>query len=247
MSDIKKFLDYEGVKYLWSKISMQDYPNNETLMAVINAIDETKADKEDLPQAVLYTTQSLTDEQKAQARENINSLGYDWHTTYESGSTVIMFANYNEANPISNWENGLSVPSVSGGNRNALSEFLQSLYYILRSGAVTDYYVKLFVDAGKALINTGVLSDNTFYQFACVTSTQNTQIPERIAFVNVLHQSNKACWQIADGADWSKIRAAIINDDYTISVSTLAATDKTLTLSNYPADAKAVGAALNEL
>lgn len=46
MSDIKKFLDYEGVKHLWSKINMNDYPNNETLMAVINAIDETKADKD---------------------------------------------------------------------------------------------------------------------------------------------------------------------------------------------------------
>ena len=46
MADIKKFLDAEGVKYLWSKVNMQDYPNNETLMAVINAIDETKADKE---------------------------------------------------------------------------------------------------------------------------------------------------------------------------------------------------------
>ena len=49
MSDIKKFLDYEGVQHLWSKINMNDYPNNETLMAVINAIDETKADKSDLP------------------------------------------------------------------------------------------------------------------------------------------------------------------------------------------------------
>jgi hypothetical protein len=33
--DNKKYLDQEGVKYLWSKISMEDYPNNETLMAVI--------------------------------------------------------------------------------------------------------------------------------------------------------------------------------------------------------------------
>lgn len=46
MSDVKKFLDYEGVQHLWSKINMNDYPNNEMLMAVINAIDETKADKE---------------------------------------------------------------------------------------------------------------------------------------------------------------------------------------------------------
>ena len=44
--EIKKYLDQEGVKHLWSKISMEDYPNNETLMAVINAIDETKADAE---------------------------------------------------------------------------------------------------------------------------------------------------------------------------------------------------------
>lgn len=45
MFEEKKFLDYEGVKHLWSKINMNDYPNNEVLMAVINAIDETKADK----------------------------------------------------------------------------------------------------------------------------------------------------------------------------------------------------------
>ena len=36
------YLDYEGLKYLWSKINMQDYPNNQTLMQVIEAIDETK-------------------------------------------------------------------------------------------------------------------------------------------------------------------------------------------------------------
>ena len=44
----KKFLDQEGVKYLWSKVSLEDYPNNETLIAVLNAIDQTKADKETL-------------------------------------------------------------------------------------------------------------------------------------------------------------------------------------------------------
>lgn len=45
MADYKKFLDQEGVQHLWSKINMQDYPNNETLIAVINAIDDTKMDK----------------------------------------------------------------------------------------------------------------------------------------------------------------------------------------------------------
>lgn len=50
--EIQKFLDWEGVKYLWSKINMQDYPNNETLIAVINAIDETKADKSEIPSSL---------------------------------------------------------------------------------------------------------------------------------------------------------------------------------------------------
>ena len=34
-----KVLDENGVKHLWNKISLDDYPNNEVLMAVLNAID----------------------------------------------------------------------------------------------------------------------------------------------------------------------------------------------------------------
>ena len=48
MADVHKFLDQKGVEHLWSKINMQDYPNNEILMSVISAIDETKADKENV-------------------------------------------------------------------------------------------------------------------------------------------------------------------------------------------------------
>ena len=48
MADEKKFLDQAGVQYLWSQLSMEDYPNNETLIAVLNAIDQTKADKEEV-------------------------------------------------------------------------------------------------------------------------------------------------------------------------------------------------------
>lgn len=45
MPDTKKFLDSEGLKVLWQKISLGDYPNNDTLVTVINAIDENKQDK----------------------------------------------------------------------------------------------------------------------------------------------------------------------------------------------------------
>ena len=34
-----KVLDENGIKHLWNKISLDDYPNNEVLMAVLNAID----------------------------------------------------------------------------------------------------------------------------------------------------------------------------------------------------------------
>ena len=44
------FLDATGLTYLWKKVSMEDYPNNETLIAILNAIDETKADKSILNQ-----------------------------------------------------------------------------------------------------------------------------------------------------------------------------------------------------
>ena len=42
-----KILDEQGLQYLWKQISLEDYPNNETLIAVLNAIDETKADKDE--------------------------------------------------------------------------------------------------------------------------------------------------------------------------------------------------------
>ena len=47
-----KYLDEKGLQYLWSKISLEDYPNNETLIAVLNAIDQTKANKEEVPSKI---------------------------------------------------------------------------------------------------------------------------------------------------------------------------------------------------
>lgn len=45
MADTTKFLDANGVKVLYDLLSLQDYPNNDILMAVISAIDTTKLDK----------------------------------------------------------------------------------------------------------------------------------------------------------------------------------------------------------
>jgi hypothetical protein len=142
----------------------------------------------------------------------------------------------------------LKVSSKNGLYGSALGEFLHGAYYILRTGGpIARSEIKLFVDAGKALIKAGVLVEDSTYKFACTTSAQNAQIPEEIAFVSVWHESSKKQWKIVDAAEWRLKRTAEINDDYTIGASTLVAVDKTLTKTGRPADAKAVGDALNEL
>ena len=87
MAEIKKFLDSGGLTYFCKKF--QDYPSNEILGAVINAIDNTKVDKvegkdlstndytnEDknkLDSSITFNEQNLSDEQQAQARANIGA------------------------------------------------------------------------------------------------------------------------------------------------------------------------------
>lgn len=56
---MKKFLDEEGLKLLWQTLSLNDYPNNDTLIAVLTAIDESKADKEELVQSDWRQTNAL--------------------------------------------------------------------------------------------------------------------------------------------------------------------------------------------
>lgn len=76
MADTKKFLDAEGVKVLYDLLSLQDYPNNDILMAVISAIDETKLDK-----SVLTRTNELKWDGKS--LDNI-SVGWYMHlVTYD--------------------------------------------------------------------------------------------------------------------------------------------------------------------
>ena len=59
-----KVLTEDGLKILWSQVNLNDYPNNETLIAVLNAIDETKADKD-----TVYT------------KEEINNFDFITHLT----------------------------------------------------------------------------------------------------------------------------------------------------------------------
>lgn len=48
MAEQIKVLTADGVKALFDLLSLQDYPNNDVLEAVINAIDNTKLDKNNI-------------------------------------------------------------------------------------------------------------------------------------------------------------------------------------------------------
>ena len=63
-----KILDEKGLEHLWKKLSLEDYPNNETLVAILNAIDKTKADKDNV---LLKTEQELTSEEQRLVLTNL--------------------------------------------------------------------------------------------------------------------------------------------------------------------------------
>lgn len=64
MADAIKVLTADGVKVLYDLLSLQDYPNNDVLMAVINAIDETKLDKNNIFIGTLAEYQAANDANK---------------------------------------------------------------------------------------------------------------------------------------------------------------------------------------
>lgn len=85
MSDTKKFLDAEGVKTLWSKIG-EDYPNNDTLINVVNAIDEVKANKDYVE--ALFKNLGATRSLGFYCIEDVTITTNGISTTYPANSTV---------------------------------------------------------------------------------------------------------------------------------------------------------------
>ena len=61
MADAIKVLTADGVKVLFDLLSLQDYPNNDVLMAVINAIDATKLDRNNIFIGTLAEYQAAND------------------------------------------------------------------------------------------------------------------------------------------------------------------------------------------
>lgn len=85
MVDEKKFLDQNGVEYLWSQLSLEDYPNNETLIAILNAIDTTKQDKNLI---VTKGADGLATHSPAEILEAVNNGANVYYTPNANAGTL---------------------------------------------------------------------------------------------------------------------------------------------------------------
>ena len=176
MADQKKFLDAEGVKYLWSKINMQDYPNNETLMDIIEAIDETKADKSELPgwvQKELVHTQTLVDGESVW--DNPNAPTFKNNTTYivnYDGIDYIVYTNSwgGYENDISNYP--FNWHSTDDGNCIEPKESGDHTYYLYEVNDIKQFDDVLISDNIARQTDVEALykklNSNTLLGFYCI-------------------------------------------------------------------------------
>jgi hypothetical protein len=81
-----KILTEEGLRILWNQISLDDYPNNDLLIAVLDGIDATKADKTEVAdakqEAIDAAAQDATDKDVIVLSE-AQSYADDLNTTYD--------------------------------------------------------------------------------------------------------------------------------------------------------------------
>lgn len=197
MSEEKKFLDYEGIKYLWSKINMQDYPNNSTLINVINAIDETKANKDDLNKYLdttgdsmlgpLGLTQNINYGQNLPMEANVGEIFF-LEDTEQSGND---YAEYRTC--INNFTPGQVVCENGNDELILSSKRLQSACYVVSDtfGSIIGHYqncpvavsgrVLVYIDEDIQNIHTGdVVAAGPNGKAIIMTREEIKEYPDRI-------------------------------------------------------------------
>lgn len=187
-------------------------------------------------EAVLTTEQELTDEQKAIARNNIKSFGYNWHFLYSN----CYCANIPENESITDWDNALSV--LDSNNIPQLHNLVSHVRNLLRGddNRIAKYnVVPNFISSVTALVDAGVF---TLPMKLCGTfMTNNIDDPTSYLYFNISYTESKNRWIITN---LSTSKMVIIVDGVVTTDQTLTYPDKSLSISDRTADAKAVGDAL---
>lgn len=238
--EIKKYLDQEGVKYLWSKISMEDYPNNETLIAVLNAIDETKANSNSV---LLKTQQTLTEEELTQVHNNLKIAGRnvagkeytinDATVIAASGAEVFNYSNniasgaYSHAEgsgttssgPISHAEGGSTTASgtyshAEGRSTNASGEasHAEGGNYTTASGQYSHAEGNHSVASGEASHAEGSSTATCYCSHAeGFLTTANSSYQHVQGFNNIIDQNNQYAHIVGNGTHTNPSNAHTID------------------------------------
>ena len=237
--------------------------SNKTIIGAINeldaGLDNHKHSIEDIEgfnssvdSAILYTEQELTDEQRAQARQNIAKMQYDWREVPCAGlGAVHKIADssmYYGTSPTLDIDGAISLTSVSSAKYSAIGYLHGAVEFLLMStdiGTQISLFMPRILSEYNLICNSGLLNGN--YLYMC----QESDTSDEIELLYVMSPNNTNGFThsitIAKCSNYVGEGRIYYNEatgDYQIAMSARKHTDDTLTLVDYPADAKAVGDAL---
>jgi hypothetical protein len=189
---------------------------------------------------VSYNEQTLTDEQKAQARANINANGLDWHKTDPSSDYTSYIANFGNIGNITDWNNITSVVDPTTLSTTALNGAATYISLLLKG---TDkkinkaHIAKQMPASVNALIDAGYIT--LPWSFAFIDNKLFSET-NKVSYCTVTYRNG--IWVLSNLLDRNQM--FVIQADGSYSDGTLVYPDDTLSNSNRAADAKAVGDAL---
>lgn len=204
--------------------------------------------------AVLYTEQSLSDEQRAQARANIGLVEPSWHTAKTNTIKNSILADYSALSggaitDTIDIAGAINLDSVNHpGKYSAVGYMHGALFTIANLGDPANYYASVLKKACiefDAIRAAGLLSGDKCY--ICEKSTYNNE-PEFVYSIGLYSSSAYThVFQIYEHRTQKGLYACYntnTDERFIDAISPIRHADKTLSQPNNPADAKAVGDAL---
>ena len=195
-------------------------------------------------QTVQVVEQSLTDEQKAQARTNIGSFGYNWHDL--TGSGFVYASNLNGYDGVLDWESGVALTNnesvlVLNGAISDINTLLTDAHTSTSGVPNKAQSAGRVSDRLNLLVDNGIISSS---EFAFVLRNINNDIYDKWLFAKSFYVSSTNTWAFQNlrTNKFVMVKDGVITVDQTSSAPDIMLTEK-----GKAADAKVVGDKFTEL